>query len=237
VFFGGASPIGRTFQLDQSPGTPRPSFEVVGLARDSKYNDMRDPFGPLMYVPVAQDDLTPTNVRLVIRSPMPAATVMAAVNALARDLHPTSIVTFRTLESQIADSLLRERLMATLSGLFGALAALLATIGLYGVMSYTVACRRNEIGIRMALGASRREVVRMVMREAGVLLLAGVIVGTGLAIAAGRAAATLLFGLRPSDPTTLALAAGGLGLVAMLASYLPALRASRLEPTAALREE
>jgi ABC-type antimicrobial peptide transport system permease subunit len=190
-----------------------------------------------MYVPVAQDDLTPTNVRLVIRSPMPAATVMAAVNALARDLHPTSIVTFRTLESQIADSLLRERLMATLSGLFGALAALLATIGLYGVMSYTVACRRNEIGIRMALGASRREVVRMVMREAGVLLLAGVIVGTGLAIAAGRAAATLLFGLRPSDPTTLALAAGGLGLVAMLASYLPALRASRLEPTAALREE
>jgi len=133
--------------------------------------------------------------------------------------------------------LLRERLMATLSGFFGGLAALLATIGLYGVMSYMVARRRSEIGIRMALGADRRDVVRMVMREAGVLLIAGVLVGTALAIAAARTAATLLFGLRPGDPATLAIAAGGLGLVAMLASYLPALRASRLEPTEALREE
>jgi ABC-type antimicrobial peptide transport system permease subunit len=120
---------------------------------------------------------------------------------------------------------------------FGGLAAVLATIGLYGVMSYMVARRRNEIGIRMALGAGRRDVVRMVMGEAAVLLLAGVVVGTGLAIAAGRAAATLLFGLRPGDPATLALAAGGLAVVAMLASYLPALRASRLEPIEALREE
>ena len=125
---------------------------------------------------------------------------------------------------------------STLSGFFGGLAALLATIGLYGVMSYTVARRRNEIGIRMALGAGRGDVVRMVMREAGVLLVAGVVAGAALAIAAARPAAALLFGLRPGDPATLAMAAGGLGLVAMLASYLPALRASRLEPTDALRE-
>lgn len=127
--------------------------------------------------------------------------------------------------------------MATLSGFFGALAALIATIGLYGVMSYTVARRRNEIGIRMALGADRRDVVRMVMREAGMLLMVGVAVGTGLAIAAARTAATLLFGLRPSDPATLTMAAAGLGAIAMLASYLPAVRAARLEPTVALREE
>jgi ABC-type antimicrobial peptide transport system permease subunit len=114
---------------------------------------------------------------------------------------------------------------------------LIATIGLYGVMSYTVARRRNEIGIRMALGAARGDVVRMVMREAGLLLIAGVVAGTVLAIVAARTAATLLFGLHPGDPATLAMAAVGLGLVAMLASYLPALRASRLEPTDALREE
>jgi ABC-type antimicrobial peptide transport system permease subunit len=163
--------------------------------------------------------------------------VTSAVTALAHDLHPTSVVTFRTMESQVKESLLRERLMATLSGFFGGLAALLATIGLYGVMSYMVAKRRNEIGIRMALGAARRDVVTMVMREAGMLLAAGVVVGLVLAIAAARAATSLLFGLTPGDPATLALAAGGLGLVAMLASYLPALRASRLEPTEALRDE
>jgi len=127
--------------------------------------------------------------------------------------------------------------MATLSGFFGALAALIATIGLYGVMSYTVARRRNEIGIRIALGADRHAVVAMVMREAGVLLIAGVIVGSALAVAAARTAATLLFGLHPGDPATLAMAAAGLGTVAMIASYVPALRAARLQPTEALREE
>ncbi len=132
---------------------------------------------------------------------------------------------------------MRERLMATLSGFFGALAALIATIGLYGVMSYMVARRRNEIGIRMALGADRREVVGMVMREAGRLLGAGVLVGLVASIVAARAASTLLFGLSPGDPLTLLTAAAVLGAVAMVASYLPALRASRLEPTEALREE
>jgi ABC-type antimicrobial peptide transport system permease subunit len=127
--------------------------------------------------------------------------------------------------------------MATLSGFFGALAALIATIGLYGVMSYSVARRRNEIGIRMALGADRREVVRMIMREASVLLAAGLIVGTVSALAAAQSARALLFGLRPYDPTTIVTAIGVLSIVAVLASYVPALRASRLEPTEALRDE
>jgi putative ABC transport system permease protein len=237
VFFNGVNPIGRTFQIEEAPGKPQPAYEIVGFARDSKYNDLRDPFEPLIYVPVAQDEMVATWARLMVRSRATGSVVASAVSALAREVHPASVVTFRTLESQVIDSLVRERLLATLSGVFGGLAALLATIGLYGVMSYMVARRRNEIGIRMALGASRRDVVRMVMREAGMLLVAGVIVGTGLAIAAGRAAATLLFGLRPGDPSTLVTAIAGLGLVAMLASYLPALRASRLEPTEALREE
>jgi len=147
------------------------------------------------------------------------------------------ILQFQTMQSQVRDSLVRERLMATLSGFFGALAGLIATIGLYGVMSYMVARRRNEIGIRMALGADRRDVVRMVMREAGVLLGAGLIVGGVMAVLAARTAKTLLFGLHPGDPATLGMSAIALAAVAMLASYLPALRASRLEPTEALRDE
>jgi len=237
VFFGGGNPVGRTFQIDEAPGVARPAITIVGLARDAKYNDLRDPFEPLIYVPIAQDALLPSVAHLVVRSTGSPAGVIAAVTSLARDLDPAGIVTLRSMESQIRDSLVRERLMATLSGAFGGLAALLATIGLYGVMSYTVARRRNEIGIRMALGAGRGDVVRMVMREAGLLLIVGVVVGAALAVAAARTAATLLFGLRPGDPATLAMAAGSLGLVAMLASYLPALRASRLEPTEALRQE
>ena len=237
VFFGGQNPLGRTFQIDEPPGTPRPVYEIVGFARDSKYNDLRDPFEPLVYVPATQNEPPGSTLRLVVHSQLPLAQATSTITALARDVHPSIVVEFRTMQSQVRDSLMRERLMATLSGFFGALAALIATIGLYGVMSYMVARRRNEIGIRMALGADRREVVGMVMREAGRLLGAGVLVGLVASIVAARAASTLLFGLSPGDPLTLLTAAAVLGAVAMVASYLPALRASRLEPTEALREE
>ena len=176
-------------------------------------------------------------MQVVLRSNAPLTTVTSEVTAAVAQINPSIVLQFATMRKQVSDSLLRERLMATLSGFFGGLAALIATIGLYGVMSYMVARRRNEIGIRMALGADRGEVVRMVMREAGLLLGAGVVVGLVAAVAAARTASTLLFGLSPGDPSTLLMAAAGLGAVAMLASYLPALRASRLEPTEALREE
>src|SRR5205085_12286561 len=167
----------------------------------------------------------------VLRSSAPLTSITPSVTAALGEVNRNIIVQFQTLPSMVRNSLMRERLMATLSGFFGALAAVIAAIGLYGVMSYTVARRRNEIGIRIALGADRSAVVAMVMREAGVLLIAGVIVGTALAVAAARTAATLLFGLRPGDPATLAMAAAGLGTVAMIASYVPALRAARLQPT------
>ena len=237
VFFGGQNPLGRTFQINEPPGTPRPVYEIVGFARDSKYNDLRDPFEPLVYVPATQNEPPGSTLRLVVHSRLPLAQAAATITALAQAVHPSIVVEFRTMQSQVRDSLMRERLMATLSGFFGALAALIATVGLYGVMSYMVACRRNEIGIRMALGADRREVVGMVMREAGRLLGAGVVVGLVVSIVAARAASTLLFGLSPGDPSTLLTAAAVLGAVAMVGSYLPALRASRLEPTEALREE
>jgi putative ABC transport system permease protein len=236
-YFPGQDPIGKAFQLDEPPDQPKTLNRIVGVVKDTKYTDLREEFTPLVFFAASQDQHPYPLLRVVLRSSAPLATITSEVTPVVAQANSRIIVQFQTLPSLVRDSLMRERLMATLSGFFGALAGLIATIGLYGVMSYTVARRRNEIGIRMALGAGRRDVVRMVMREAGMLLIAGVLVGTALAFAAARTAATLLFGLHPGDPATLGLAAGGLGLVAMLASYLPALRASRLEPTEALREE
>ena len=135
------------------------------------------------------------------------------------------------------DSLTSERLMAALSGFFGGLAVLIATVGLYGLMSYVVARRRMEIGIRMALGADRGAVVRMVITDAGRLLALGLVVGVALSVLAARSASALLFGLKAWDPLTLALSVITLGAVALVASWLPAHRASRVSPTTALRQE
>ena len=132
---------------------------------------------------------------------------------------------------------MRERTMALLSGFFGALAALLAIIGLYGVISYIVAMRRNEIGIRMALGASRQNVVGIIIRQTLQLLALGIVVGVLLSLVPTRGAGSLLFGLQSNDPLTLIVAAASLVTVALLASYLPAYRASRVEPLNALRYE
>src|SRR5262249_24204436 len=176
-------------------------------------------------------------VQFVVRSGAPLSTLTAEVSHAIAELHPTAVLQFQSMNSLVHESLLRERLMATLSGFFGLLAGVLATIGLYGVMSYVVERRTSEIGIRMALGADRRTVVARIMREAAVLLACGLLVGSIAALGVARWASALLFGLQPSDPATLAMAAGTLTVVAGLASYVPAHRASRLEPTIALREE
>jgi putative ABC transport system permease protein len=141
------------------------------------------------------------------------------------------------MNTYVRDSLVTERLMASLSGFLGLLAMLIATIGLYGVMSYMVTRRQVEIGIRMALGADPRNVVRMVLGESGVLLAAGVVIGVGLAIAASRWAVSLLYGLQPWDPTSIAMGVAALGAVSLAAAWIPARRASRLAPTIALRAD
>ena len=146
-------------------------------------------------------------------------------------------VEYHLFQTEVQNGLVRERLMALLSGFFGALAALLAMIGLYGVISYIIAMRRNEIGIRMALGASRHNVMGIVLRQTLALLLLGVGIGLLLAVAATNGARTLLYGLSPSDPLSLIGAAFFLALVALAASFWPAYRATRYDPMNALRYE
>ena len=173
----------------------------------------------------------------MIRSHVPAGETIAAVKRRLAGANPEISLTFHVFESDIRDTLVRERLMATLSSFFGFLAALLAVIGLYGVMSYIVQRRTNEIGIRVALGAGRLRILNMIFLEAFALLAIGIVVGLGLAVALGKTASSLLFGVKPADPITLGLAAALLAAVAVAAIYIPARRASKVDPMVALRYE
>ena len=240
TYFHTRDAIGRTFRLQASPGAPDPTYQIVGIVRNTKYLSLREDLGPVAYFPEAQmpePDPQLAEVMVFVRSRLPQSSLSAAITAAARDVSPAMLVSYRALTTDIRQSFLRERLVATLSAFFGGLAVLLAVIGLYGVMSYMVARRRNEIGIRMALGADAGSVKRMVMRDAIVLVGIGLAVGIVLALASAQTAKVLLFGVTPTDPATLALAAAALAGVAALASYLPAWRASRLSPTQALHEE
>ena len=235
-FLAGSNPVGRSIRIENS-GRAERRFRIVGLVRDTKYSDLREDFTPIVFVPDAQDDEFFQYTCVLIRSPLRTETVAAAIKSELARWNPDVVLEFQAYERMVREGLIRERLMASLSAFFGFLAALLATIGLYGVVSYMVVKRRNEIGVRMAMGADRGEIVRMVLREAGALFGLGLAVGTVLAVAAARAARSLLFGLRPSDPGTLALAVLALAAVAAAASVLPARRAASLDPVTALREE
>jgi predicted permease len=237
LFFDGQNPVGRTFQIEEGAGVERPVYEIVGLVRDAKYTDLREEFTPIAFLAASQHPDPEPFLQIMIRSQAPLTTLTSQVSAAVGAWQPATTLEYQTMNTLVRESLLRERMMAMLSGFFGLLAGVLATIGLYGVMSYMVERRRNEIGIRIALGADRSAVVAMVMREAGQLLLTGLVVGGAASIGAAYWARALLFGLRPQDPGTLAAGAMALAMVALIASYVPAWRASRLEPTEALREE
>ena len=236
-FFKGQNPLGKRFQIHEPPGKPRPFYEIVGVSGNFKFQDMHEDFLPFMFFPVTQMEKPQPNNDLVVRSTFPLTTLMASIRLAIRNVNPGIDLQFKPLKTQVHDSLLQDELMATLSGFFGFLAALLAAIGLYGVISYMVVQRTKEIGIRMAIGAERTEVVGMILREAGVLTVVGLVVGTGLALASAQAAKSLLFGLKPRDPLTLVMAVVTLTAVAAFASFLPAYRASRLDPLKALRYE
>jgi putative ABC transport system permease protein len=236
-FLNGANPIGRRIRIETGPGEPERSYEIVGVTKDAKYRRLSDPFSPTVFTAVDQVAGQDAGTMILSRSQVGLASQLAAIKGEMSAMNPSMGFNFYTLHSQIADSLLRERLMATLSGFFGFLAALLASIGLYGVMAYIVARRRSEIGIRMALGADRANVLQLIGSECGKLLLLGLALGIVFAMLASQAIAKLLYGLSPNDPLTIVLSVLLLALVALPASLIPAIRASRLDPMKALREE
>jgi putative ABC transport system permease protein len=233
----GPNAVGKRFRREVTPSDPEIVFEIVGVVKNTKYRNLREDFIPIGYYATSQDSSPNAGDQILIRSHLPLAALTASVRRTFGAINPEITFEFRAFKAYIGEGLLRERLMATLSGFFGLLAGVLAAVGLYGVISYMVARRRNEIGIRIALGARRGQVLALIFRESALLLAIGLVAGTGLALAAGRAAASLLFGLKPYDPITLILAMGALAAIAAAATYLPARRAAQLDPTAALREE
>ena len=235
-YFGGRSPLGLHVGMGGDPGT-KTDIEIVGVVRDTRYEGLRDEIPYQLYRPYRQMEFV-QGMTAYTRAAGDATALFAAMRQAVQQVDPNvPVYRVRTLSQQIDKSLMSERLLASLSGVFGGLATLLAAIGLYGVMAYMVVRRTREIGIRMALGAGGGRVVWLVMRE--VLLLAGIGVAIGLAAAWGatRWIATQLFGIQPTDVLTMILAAVGIAAVAALAGYLPARRAVGIDPMRALRWE
>jgi putative ABC transport system permease protein len=240
-FLNGASPLGHTIASTAgSPPAPL-SIEIIGVVEDAVFGSLRAPVHPMLYLPMAQADWLPPNalaqMDLSVRSEgTPPALLARSVTAAIRDVNPNLVVTSRSLTDQVNATLTQERVVAMLSGFFGALALLLAGLGLYGVTSYAVSRRRTEIGIRMALGAAPASVVRLVLSRVTGLVAIGVVVGAGVSLWASKFVAALLYGLEPRDPVTLVGAALVLGAVGAAAGWLPAFRASRIDPAEVLRD-
>jgi len=231
------NPVGRRVVVETTPTEPETPYEIVGIARDAKFEELREQKLPMMYLPSLQDPEPSAGRLFLIRSSLPQAEITASVNRAINEMSPSIDTSFQWFETMVQESMLRERLMATLSGFFGLLALVLAMIGLYGILSYAVASRTNEIGIRLALGARTREVVMLVLREALVLVMIGIVAGIPAVLVVTRFAATLLFDLSAKDPVSLTLAGVVMVAVAIMAAYLPARRATKIDPLVALRYE
>jgi predicted permease len=235
-FFSGRNPIGLHVGYGSDPGT-KTDMEVIGVVKDIKYENLRDEVPVQAFVPYLADEHT-GSMTVYLQTTLDPKQMMNEVRQKVRQLDSNvPVYQMRTTEEQIDSSLTTERLVASLSAVFGCLATVLAVIGLYGVMAYTVARRTREIGIRMALGALQGNVIWLVMREVLMLVGAGVALGVPLAIGLSSLVRNQLFGLAPHDPLTLVSATVALAAVASLAGFIPALRASRIAPTQALRYE
>jgi predicted permease len=237
MFFPGVNPIGKTFRTAAEPNYPEAEYEIVGLVKNTRYFSLQAAEPPMAYGPISQFPPGVVGGMIFIRSSAPLPAVEAAVRRRIAAWRPGTGMRFQVFEQRISDSLMRERLLAALSGFFGGLAALLASIGLYGVLAYQTVRRHSEIGIRLALGATRGQIMQLVLKEAALLVLVGLGIGLVSSLALGRAAASLLIGISPRDPIHLGAAAIALTAAAAIGSMWPARRAARLDPMNALREE
>jgi len=238
-FFANQNPVGQQFRLP-SPGQKAeavPAIEIIGVVEDAKYSSLKEAPRAVAYLAMNQSDELRPFMSFEVRSTGNMQALTSAIIALAVQSSPRILLSFKKLDDQVAESLTRERLLATLSAFFGVLALLLAMIGLYGTMSYSVSRRRNEIGIRLALGAARSKVLRMVLGEVAGMLAIGIGIGIAGAMAGSRYVASFLFGVKPNDVMTLVWSAAALTTVALLAGAIPAWRAARLDPMLALRED
>jgi predicted permease len=232
-YFPNGNPIGQRFgSSPESSG----DLEIVGVLRDAKYDSVRDAAPPTMYVPLAQN---PRGFGVFeVRTAGSTESVVGAIREAVRQVDPTlPMMDVSTQIEQVEKRFAQEKVFAQAYTLFGALALILASVGLFGLMSYNVSRRTNEIGIRMALGAQRDDVLRLVMRESMVLVVIGVAAGLAMAAAASQLVTTLLYGLAPTDPRTMFVAIAVMVLVSAVAGYLPARRASKVDPMVALRYE
>jgi predicted permease len=235
-FFGGRNPIG--MRITSTGDDRRTTYQVVGVAKNARTQELRGDVEPRYFVPAMRPPSSENSPTFLIRTTTETGPVMAAARKTIQRVDAAlPIVSAESLEERMAPLTAQDRTTAQLAVVFGCVALTLAAIGLYGVLSYGIAQRRGEIAIRIALGAQRGRVVAMILRETSGLIIAGLALGAGLAYAASRLIDSQLYGVAPQDPLTLALAAGLLVLVALSASYLPARRASRLDPMAALRQE
>jgi predicted permease len=232
----GKDPIGRHVGFGANPGTPTP-IEIVGVVGTAHYVSLRDEAEPQLFFPMLMD-ARPRSFVVYVRSTRTPEALFASVRATVRAVDANlPIYHMTTMEQQLDRSLTSERLVAGLSSVLGVLATLLAIVGLYGVMAYTVTRRTREVGIRMALGAHAHRVVALFVREAGWLVAAGVLIGLPCAWAFGRYVQSQLYGIQPLDPLTIVAAIIALGTFAAAGALIPALRAARINPLSALREE
>ena len=237
AFFAGQDPIGRQFVL--GGGADAPFLQIVGIARPAHYNSLQEQEEqPVIYVPYTQDLSGLNRLFFVLRTAGPPASIVAAVRRTVHDASPSvAINEISTQSERMEQTISQERTFANLGACFAVLALVIACVGLYGAMAYSVARRTGEIGIRMALGAQRPKIIWMVLRQVLALTAAGLTAGLVAARFCSRLVESFLYGLKPNDPLALAGAAAALLLAALAAGYLPAWKASRIDPAVALRNE
>jgi predicted lysophospholipase L1 biosynthesis ABC-type transport system permease subunit len=213
------------------------NIEIVGLAKDSKYAKVKDKVPPVYFLPLAQSEFEGENT-FYVRTALPTDQSIRAIRSAMKSIDPNlPLEALEPVSQQVRDNVYLDRMISDLTVAFAILATLLAAIGLYGVLAYSVAQRTREIGVRMALGADAGSVQGLVLRQVGVMTLMGGAIGIAAAMGLGRAAQSLLYGLQGYDPVVIAAAALALAMVAFAAGFLPALKASRVDPMHALRYE
>jgi ABC-type antimicrobial peptide transport system permease subunit len=242
TFYKGQSPVGRRVKPGIGPAADVPWFTIVGVVRDVKQGGLSSKTGTELYFLSEQGpkitSFAPRNMNIVVRSELPFESIAPQLQRVVQSMDPSlPIVRMRTMDDVFGASVSRPRLLAQLLGTFAGLALLLAAVGTYGILAYTVTERRKEIGIHMALGATRRNVMNRILGQGLRLTLAGLLAGLAAAFGLTRLLQTQLFNVKPTDPPTMIAVAAFITLVALIACYIPAARATRVDPMVVLRDE